>query len=230
MIHFAVHSVFGRGHVRIHVTPVMSSVPALTVCTESGWNASSGDRAIIKRNMAHGAEFWYGMTDAQNNITGIALLLSGKATGCDVVLHKTADRSKSSICEYAEQPGQAHLYRKSENYDGWDSDGWVAGALIAHEFGHLKGCLDDEYSDDRGAWCGHSIMGHYEPTKDMCGSQNHGKDGQWSKFSAPSGPIYGWERFSSKRQVWIKRTATADPSDYYGMLNFDKITPVIEFW
>ncbi|MBI5529151.1 MAG: hypothetical protein HY897_22730 [Deltaproteobacteria bacterium] len=180
------------------------------------------------------------MTDAQNNITGFALLLNGKTTGCDIMLYKSLGRPISSRCDYAGQGGSMDVYKEGSVYEkklgrnvwypGWNSAGPTAGAMFAHELGHLKGCLHDEYDEQtRLVFCGHSLMGDESFVKDMCGERNHGKDGEYQKFTVPGGPTYGWKKFSSVHQVWIKRTATPDPSDYYDMVNFDQITPVIEF-
>jgi hypothetical protein len=103
--------------------------------------------------------------------------------------------------------------------------GTYEASTLSHELGHYYNCLDDEYDDDRGTRCGHSIMGTSWGTntnycycneannQSVCpvGSGDHGLDGN-TYYNTENWAV--WDNLSGRSPIVITRTP--DNYDFFG--------------
>jgi hypothetical protein len=236
-VFFAVQTLAGAGTVRVHISPVnkKAKIP-LRACTEPGWKtATPEEKADMKFALKRGAEAWFAMTDGQSYFSNIDLFLSDMMVGCDVYFKYGAGRSRcvraSGKCTDGPCPHTydasryVDWYRSTTGWGGWDhNSAELRGWVLAHELGHLKACLKDEYftegPNEHEAFCGHSIMGSASWRHDMCGVLNHCWDPEIANPDCWKVQGDAWSKFNSAFPVAIKRTLTADPSDFFFLNEF----------
>ncbi|MBI5266412.1 MAG: hypothetical protein HY851_04185 [candidate division Zixibacteria bacterium] len=242
-VFFAVEAVEGAGTVRVHLSPVYEKarIP-LKVCTEYSWyDATPAERVQMKFALKRGAEAWFAMTDGQSYISNMDLWLNGFTAQCDVYFLPSTGRSQCHECPSSSCPTKKNneyvQFRRTgpdpdgTTYKGWDGPSENRGWVFAHELGHLKACLKDEYFTDGSnkgkPFCGHSIMGSQGFRHDMCGIFNHCQDPEVANSNCWGIQSDAWSKFNSVYPVAIPRAGTADPSDFFFLNQFhDTISPI----
>ncbi|MBI5467356.1 MAG: hypothetical protein HY975_04065 [Candidatus Kerfeldbacteria bacterium] len=221
-VYFAVQAYSGGGTVRVHLTPVhqKAKIP-LTVCTEPGWKtATPEEKAQMKFAIKRGAEAWFAMADGESYFSNINVWLSDGMYPCDVYVKYGSGRSRClGGCTDSPCPNHAVVspnryvdwYRSTTKWAGWDHGSTeLRGRVFAHEMGHLKACLKDEYFADgpneHEAFCGHSIMASTSRQNDMCTVSNHCLDPDVVNTKCKNIQSDAWSRFTSQfvslRQGW----------------------------
>jgi hypothetical protein len=122
-------------------------------------------------------------------------------------------RSWSAFCEPTGGGG-----RNINDFIEICSSGVSNWRVVTHEFGHYLMCEADEYTDEQGIRCGHSIMGHQNiqsgnycyrypqsgaPVRDV-----HGKDREPGAPEPGQGPL--WTNFSERGFTPVQVSTTPD--------------------
>ena len=192
-----IHGPSGHVPLRVGVSPAVSS------------DRLAGIGAYVRT----AARYFYGYTEGEQLVTQIDVYNNACNAGscgganCDICYHSAEfGRANSGLCS-----GQIHLYQDTND------------RVAAHELGHLKFCVGDEYFDSPGPpptqleQCGHTVMA--DPLLDnnnMCTELDHNRDGSPSASSSPLSS--GWaQAFAVGKAV----TYTNETYDNFAYHQFD---------
>jgi hypothetical protein len=193
-----IHGPSAHTQLRVGITPPVSS----TLLTALG------------SQFRESARFFYGYTEGEQMVTQIDVYNNGSCNAgscgggnCDICYHSAEfGRANSGLCG-----GQINLYQDTNT------------RIAAHELGHLKFCVGDEYVDSPGPpptqleKCGHTVMADpLGSNQNMCTELDHNRDGTPGAGSSPLSS--GWaQAFAVGKAV----TYSNETYDNYSYHQFD---------
>jgi hypothetical protein len=139
------------------------------VIARTEFNATAEEMGLWSDTLQKGARRFFGAAEGTFYMTNVDVR-NNTGSGEAFQLNNYSDRADVDVCYIPLGcDRRIHLFTDDIN----------APLTVAHEMGHYFGILADEYDDDNGSHCGHSIMGNYyeSPMNNnfcYCGNWNEG--------------------------------------------------------